>query len=173
MVFLEYIMEDLNKLLESNDINGLNRLVATRKLDINEIISDHKEIEPSLYIDTSSIHGFGVFCKTPIKTNQLIESVNIIPLEFTSKYHKDNTILNYCYAFPEDSEESKKHGFRLFIFTGFGMMYNHQKKNLCNAKWLWDTPNNRAKIVALKPISPKQEITIDYGPGYWNRINGN
>ena len=166
-------MQDLKKLLESNDIENLNRLVATRNLDVSKIISDHKDIPPSLYVDTSPIHGFGVFCQTPIKPNQLIESVHIIPLEFTSKYHKDNIILNYCYAFPEDSEESKRHGFRLFMFTGFGMMYNHQQKNMYNAKWLWDTNNNQAKLFAIKPIQPKEEITIDYGSGYWNRINGN
>lgn len=173
MVFLEYIMEDFKTLLESNDVNSLNRLAATRKIDINEIISDYKEIPPSLYTDVSLIHGLGVFCRTPITAHQLIENVNIIPLEFTSKYHKDNTILNYCYAFPEDSEESKKHGFKLFMFTGFGMMYNHQQKTICNARWLWDIANMEAKIFAIKPIQPKEEITIDYGLGYWSRVNGN
>lgn len=170
MVFFEYlIMDDLEKLLQSNDIHNLNRLVATRKLDKNAIIAQHKDIPVSLYCDSSRIHGLGVFTKENVKQGQLIETVNIIPLEFTSRYHKDLTILNYCYAFPDNSEESKKHGAKLFMFTGFGMMYNHQEQEKCNAKWLWDIEHNQAKLVCIKNIGHNSEITINYGIGYWNR----
>lgn len=162
-------MEDLEKLLSSNDIHGLNRLVATRRLDKESIIAEHKEIAPSLFCDVSNIHGTGVFSHTPIRAGQLIEIVQIIQLEFRSKYHKDNTIINYCYTFPENSIEEQTHGTKLFMFTGFGMMYNHQESPSCNARWLWDIEHNTAKLIAIKHIQPKQEITIDYGTGYWNR----
>lgn len=162
-------MEDLEKLLSSNDIHGLNRLVATRKLDKESIIAGHKEVVPSLYCSVSKIHGFGIFSQTPIRVGQLTEIVRVIPLEFRSKYHKDNTIINYCYAFPEDSTEEKTHGTKLFMFTGFGMMYNHQETPSCNAKWLWDIEQQTAKLIAIKHIQPNEEITIDYGTGYWNR----
>lgn len=157
----------LNKLLMNGDTAALNRLVATVSIDKNNIISQHKDIPPSLYLSKSSIHGMGVFSHTSIKSGQLIETVQIIPLEFTSKYHKDNTIIDYCYAFPDDSDETKKHGPKLFMFTGFGMMYNH--KLIHNAKWLWDLNNSQAKLVAIKNILENEEVTIDYGPGYWNR----
>lgn len=158
----------LSKLLEKGDIEALNRLVATQKIDKNSIISQHKEIPPSLFLSQSRIHGMGVFSYTRIRPGQIIENVHIIPLEFPSKYHKDNSILNYCYAYPEDSIETKQHGSKLFMFTGYGMMYNHKSPNN-NAKWLWDIPNNQAKLLATIPIEEKTEITIDYGIGYWNR----
>jgi SET domain-containing protein len=161
--------EDLEKLLNSNDVNGLNRLVATRRLDKETIIAEYKETPPSLYCDKSNTHGYGVFSQTPIRLGQLIETVRIIPLEFRSKYHKDDTIINYCYAFPENSTEEENHGAKLFMFTGLGMMYNHQDTTQCNAKWLWDMEQHMAKLIAIKHIQPNQEITIDYGVGYWNK----
>lgn len=160
----------ISKLLEAGDINALNRLVATRSVDKNAIIDEYKEIIPDLYITYSTIHGKGVFTRSSINSGQLIESVHIIPLEFTSKYHKDTTIMNYCYALPKiDTETLDKEGHQLFIFTGFGMMYNHRDSNRCNAKWLWDLDHQSAKLIAKKKISPNEEITIDYGYGYWNR----
>jgi SET domain-containing protein len=162
-------MDDLEKFLQANDTHNLNRLVATRKLDKNAIIAEYKDRPITLYCDSSKIHGLGVFTKEHIKKGQLIETVNIIALEFSSKYHKDLTILNYCYAFPENTEESKKHGSKLFIFTGFGMMYNHQEQDRCNARWLWDIEHNHAKLIAISNILPNSEITINYGIGYWDR----
>lgn len=162
-------MEDslLLKLIESGDVQGLNRFVATQKLDKDKIISNFKEEPPELYLGPSSIHGQGVFNKRPLSVGQLIETVRIIGLEFRSKYHKDSILLDYCYAFPEISDETQKHGHQLFIFTGYGMMYNHSNEKTCNAKWLWDLPNSSAKIIAIKNIKENTEITIDYGKGYW------
>ena len=160
----------LSSLLDSEDVGNLNRLAAINKINTKDIISNSREIPPTLYTRSSNIHGIGVFSSTPIKVGQLIESVYIIPLDFSSKYHKDDTIINYCYALPSDNDEHiKKHGYELFMFTGFGMIYNHQNTSLCNAKWFWDLDNKSAKLLAVKNIINDQEITIDYGYGYWNR----
>jgi SET domain-containing protein len=161
--------DTLSKLIETNDVENLNRLVATSKIDKNQIISNYKDVEPDLFVDKSNIHGLGVFSKYPIRIGQIIETVHIIQLEFSSKYHKDLTIINYCYALPDQSQETIKHGNMLYMFTGFGMLYNHNTKEFCNAKWVWDLPNQQAKLLATKSISQNSEITIDYGKGYWQR----
>jgi hypothetical protein len=162
-------MDNISKLIESNDTHLLNRLVATSKIDTKNIISKHIDITPVLYVTKSELHGFGVFTEHLLKIGQLIETVYIIELDFTSRYHKDQTIIDYCYAFPSESDNTKKHGPKLYMFTGLGMLYNHNNSNKCNAKWLWDVPNKQAKLVCIKTIQPKEEITIDYGQGYWQR----
>lgn len=158
-----------DELLDPKNIHQLNRLVALGKIDASKVIEKHKELEPKLYIGESKLHNRGVFSSTQIRDRQVIENVSIIKLEFRSKYHKDQTIVNYCYAFPEMSEESLSHGYQLFIFTGYGMLYNHQDSKNSNAEWAWDLTNYAAKLIAKKNIQPDQEITIDYGEGYWNR----
>lgn len=162
----------ISSLLDTNNIHELNRLAATGLINKTNIINQVSVVLPDLYSKKSAIHGIGVFSHTPINKEQIIENVNILALEFPSKYHKDSTIMNYCYAFPGSNQNYvDQHGNILYMFTGFGMLYNHQPKDVCNAQWLWDLPNNSAKLIAKKKIVADTEITIDYGNGYWNRTS--
>jgi SET domain-containing protein len=179
-------MDDfLKKIIDLENKHDLNLFLAKNKSSIRKdiIFSSEKKIidndeKPHIvetldlyssptFIDKSSIHEYGVFADKYFKIDDIIETCYTIELEFRDKYHKDKTILDYAYALFTNDVDTTNHGNKLILLTGNGMLYNHDPNN--NAEWKLINKERKAILVAIKDIEKKTEITINYGPGYWNR----
>jgi hypothetical protein len=167
---------DLNSIIQSEDNRELDKFLAKNKHNIdfksfkktNSEIKHKKPKIPTTIVKKSSLHGKGVFSEIEIEKNSIVEICHMIELEFRDKYHKDKTLLNYCYTVVDnDDTDSLSHGNKIFLLTGNGMMYNHSEKN--NAIWKINKSENTAILLSHKKILAGQEITINYGNGYWRR----
>jgi SET domain-containing protein len=173
--------EQIKAFIDSEDSESLNRILIKKRDLIPKLQKKQKEKKPNktilfdsntvkIAVKPSSIHRYGVFALEKINANSVIETCFLIELEFRDKYHKDKTILDYCYTLAhQKDEENKNHGNKLFFLTGLGMIYNHSKD--FNAKWILSEDNANMILIALENIEKNKEITIDYGQGYWNRKN--
>lgn len=159
--------KDVDDFLSKNDTAGLYKLARSKSFDPSSLIfSDlsSRVTEPQLvvglYVKKSNIHGLGVFSKSKISNKSIIEKCHAIPLEFRNKYHKDSTIMSYCYSFGNEDNLVKEHGRQLYLLTGNGLLYNHSAQP--NAKWIFDSDNMIAKLIAIQDIELDSEITTNY-----------
>lgn len=130
--------------------------------------------EPSSLIEArlSDVHFRGVFAKTKIAKDQIIEECPLVPLSNRSRYHSDPTIINYVYANKNcDCTECKTHGFIYYMVLGYGMLYNHRENP--NAKWSFDYKNYIAQLIATTDIEQQEEIFISYGEQHMVNYMGN
>ncbi len=109
---------------------------------------------PGLYILDSLDKGRGVFTSIEISEGDLIE---ICPVIEISKLeipiiHK-TTLHDYYFLWGEDMDQCA-------IALGFGSLYNHEIQP--NANFILDFENKSIDIVAIKTISPGDEITLNY-----------
>ena len=153
--------------LNKNDTAGLYKLARSKGFDPSNLIfsdlsSKITESQPkvTLYVQKSDIHGLGVFTKSKIFNKSLIEQCYAIPLEFRNKYHKDSTIMSYCYSFGNEDSLVKEHGRKLYLLTGYGLLYNHSTSP--NSKWIFDSDNLVAKLIDIADIELGSEITTNY-----------
>lgn len=157
----------LSDIINNNDDISLHKIIRSKGFDPSNIIfsdnsSTHKKAESlaELYIKPSEIHGLGVFSKSNIVDKSIIEKCYAIELEFRNKYHKDSTIMSYCYSFDKDDEITKEHGRRLYLLTGYGLLYNHSVSP--NSKWIFDPKNKICQLIAIQNIDKDSEITVNY-----------
>lgn len=109
---------------------------------------------PGLYIAYDEKKGRGVFTTKAIGSGDLIEvcPVIVVPKAELPVLHK--TILHdYYFLWGEKMEDAA-------IALGFGSLYNHELNP--NANFILDIENNTIDILAIKEISPGDEITINY-----------
>ena len=120
-----------------------------------------------VYVKFSNVHGRGVFAKEPIEAGSYIEIFPLTPASFRTKYQGDFNFVHYAFvnsACP--CEECKRHGYLIYISSGFANMYNHQTPPKNNAKFIMDYKNLCGKVEALKIIKKDEEILVDYGPKF-------
>jgi SET domain-containing protein len=102
-------------------------------------------------IKKSPTHNRGVFAKTKIKKNSLIEICQVIPLSKNDLEHIDKTNLyNYYFRW-------HKYG---AIALGNGSLYNHSYSP--NAFYYPDYKNNTIIFESIKDISKNEEIFVNY-----------
>lgn len=51
------------------------------------------------------------------------------------------------------------------LMLGYGSLYNHSAKPNCDAQW---GACETILFIATRKIRPREELTIDYGKGYWS-----
>lgn len=115
----------------------------------------------NIYVGKSDIHLRGVFAKEDMASNTTIEVFPITPTFFRTKYQADPQILSY--GFINDGcpcKECAKHGYVIYLASGFGSMYNHQPEP--NAKIELNYRDLYGKIIAKKSIRKDEEIFITY-----------
>lgn len=119
-----------------------------------------------IIVGNSEVHGRGVFATSSIKEKELIERCPLVLMEYRSKYQLDPQIFNYMYAEPPcPCEDCQKHGFRIHLVLGYGMIYNHQDNP--NALWKFNYTQLFADVIAIKDIAENQEIFVSYGNQYF------
>ncbi len=119
----------------------------------------------SIFIDKSPIHGWGVFAKTKILKDSIIEETPYIFLfnkgEEELEVNK-NMLFDYRFSYPADTHWKEQ-----VIPMGYGCVYNHS--NDPNAFWETDTEKKTFRFKALRDIIAGEEIFTYYGPSYyWN-----
>lgn len=109
---------------------------------------------PTIFVANSTVHGLGVFTKTHIPAQSIIEICPIIYLPPKDIPGVQKTELNNYYF---EWDEDRKGG---AIALGYGSIYNHSVEP--NAYYDVDSDNKQLYILAFRNIVPGEEITINY-----------
>ncbi|MCJ7553414.1 MAG: SET domain-containing protein [Ignavibacteriaceae bacterium] len=112
------------------------------------------ELEKSIYVKTSSIHGSGIFTPTQIPAGSAILQISgeiISGNECERREEEENNVYIFwngddCYI---DTAETNKIKY-----------INHKCDYNCDVV---ETNNNRLLLVAARDILRDEELTIDYG----------
>jgi SET domain-containing protein len=103
-------------------------------------------------------NGRGVFATRDIAKDQLIEECPLLlieDIEYTSQNHPLST-----YLFQVDDDTSA-------LALGYGSLYNHAGKK-ANATYAIDEDDRLLRVYAARSIDADEEITVNYGTGYWS-----
>jgi hypothetical protein len=115
----------------------------------------------NVYVGKSEVHLRGVFAKKDMEFNTIVEVFPITPTFFRTKYQADPQILSYGFINSGcPCQECKKHGYVIYLSSGYGSMYNHQPES--NARIELNYKDLYGKIIAKKPIRKDEEIFISY-----------
>ena len=114
-----------------------------------------------IYIDKSSVHGWGVFAYDEIKEGEVFEECPVFTLPIP-KGESSPLLIDYRFNWPQGTEWEEQ-----VVSWGFGSLYNRSDDP--NAYWISDLGRKTFKFIAVKNISPGQEIFIWYGDSnYWS-----
>jgi uncharacterized protein len=112
-----------------------------------------------IYIKKSEIPnaGRGVYARSDIKKNEIIESCPIIEVpEHDMSNLKESILVTYFFYFGKNKE-------RLVVALGFGSIYNHTYKP--NATYKIKHTERTLDFIALSDIKKDDEITVNYNYG--------
>jgi len=111
-----------------------------------------------IIIDSSPVHGQGVFATREIAEGEIIEQCPYIVID-DDDLAEANRLQDYLFTSPDQPGD-------YLCVLGYGMMYNHS--NEPNAEWEIDEDDIQfVRFTALKPISYGEEIFQNYGDEYW------
>jgi len=115
----------------------------------------------NVYVGKSDVHLRGVFAKTDMELNTVAEVFPITPTFFRTKYQADPQILSYGFVNGGcPCKECQKHGYVIYLSSGYGSMYNHQPQS--NARIELNYKDLYGKIITTKRIHKDEEIFITY-----------
>ena len=105
---------------------------------------------------------YHVMAKTDIKQGELIERCPMIKLEHKSKYITDGQILKYAIVEPSnDVEETKKHGYNLWMMLGDGSYYERSENpDVIRAYFDFKFNKEYVDILAIKDIAKNTNIIV-------------
>jgi SET domain-containing protein len=112
-----------------------------------------------IYIKESKIPnaGRGVYAKSDIKKNEIIEKCPIIEVpKHDMSNLKESILVTYFFYFGKNRE-------RLVVALGFGSIYNHTYKP--NATYKIKYVERTLDFIALNDIKKDDEITVNYNYG--------
>jgi uncharacterized protein len=116
-------------------------------------------IFPDLYIDKSDKKGRGVFTKTLIPANTIIETSPVIIMTGDERKLLDQTLLHdYIFEWGPDSKQC-------CMALGYIAVYNHSYRSNC--EYEMDFKNEVIKIKTIRDIEAGEELFINYN-GDWN-----
>lgn len=123
---------------------------------------DYKVYPPTkVYIDKSPVHGWGVFAKTDIEENEVIEECTILTLPI-NKGEVSPLLIDYRFNWPQGNDFEEQ-----VIGLGYASLYNHSQNP--NAFWVSDIPKRTFKFISNKKILEGEEIFTWYGDvNYWS-----
>ena len=145
--------------------NNIEQTIKDQQKDEKIILPDIKYDCSKVYIKLSEVHARGVFAKEDIKYNDVIEIFPITPSYYRTKYQGDAQVIAYGFVNHAcHCEECKRHGYLIYISSGYGNMYNHQPD--FNASYEINFQQLYGTIRAVKPIEKDEEIFINYSSTY-------
>lgn len=116
-------------------------------------------IDPSLYIDETNEKGRGVFTKTPIPANTVIEISPVVVMSAEERKLLDQTKLHdYIFEWGPESRQC-------CMALGYIAVYNHSYQSNC--EYEMDFENASIKIKTMRLIEAGEELFINYN-GDWN-----
>lgn len=112
-----------------------------------------------LYIDKTDEMGRGVFTKTSIPANTIIETSPVIIMSGDERKLLDQTLLHdYIFEWGPDSKQC-------CMALGYIAVYNHSYRSNC--EYEMDFTNEIIKIKTIRDIEAGEELFINYN-GDWN-----
>jgi uncharacterized protein len=106
-----------------------------------------------LYLSESSVSGLGVFAKSDIEADEIIEECHFIELTEKDFNKIDDMLKEYVFCFPLGCKNN-------CVVFGFGSIYNHSLLN--NAYWECDVEKRIFRFKSNKLIKSGEEIFINY-----------
>ena len=107
-----------------------------------------------LYIDSSSIHGRGVFTQKAFDRGEIIERSPLVLINEADSQLLEGSVL-YDYYFTVQNKQTP-----IVFALGFGSVYNHASS--ANASYSINLSSAIIIIKAHRYISAGEEITINY-----------
>lgn len=107
---------------------------------------------PALYIDKSSVDGYGVFVSKRLEVGDLIEECPIPQTRFPISYKNI-----YEHLMPYPSLENTQ---SLWIPSGFATLLNHA--DVPNIRWHIDEDKQIAYFFSCDFVRPNEELFINY-----------
>ena len=115
-----------------------------------------------IYVESSPIHGLGVFASEDISEEEILEVCTVIDMgmRFGDTSH---ILIDYRFNWPQGGSPWDKQ----VVSTGFALLYNHS--NTPNAAWRSNLENNTFEFYSIKNIKDGEEVFVWYGDvSYWN-----
>ena len=115
-----------------------------------------------IYVESSPIHGLGVFASEDINEEEILEVCTVIDMgmRFGDTSH---ILIDYRFNWPQGGNPWDKQ----VVSTGFALLYNHS--NTPNAAWRSNLENNTFEFYSIKNIKAGEEVFVWYGDvSYWN-----
>jgi hypothetical protein len=115
-----------------------------------------------IYVESSPIHGLGVFASEDISEEEILEVCTVIDMgmRFGDTSH---ILIDYRFNWPQGGSPWDKQ----VVSTGFALLYNHS--NTPNAAWRSNLENNTFEFYSIKNIKAGEEVFVWYGDvSYWN-----
>ena len=115
-----------------------------------------------IYVESSPIHGLGVFASEDINEGEILEVCTVIDMgmKFGDNSH---ILIDYRFNWPQGGSPWDKQ----VVSTGFALLYNHS--NTPNAAWRSNLENNTFEFYSIKNIKAGEEVFVWYGDvSYWN-----
>jgi SET domain-containing protein len=115
-----------------------------------------------IYVESSPIHGLGVFASEDINEGEILEVCPVIDMgmRFGDTSH---ILIDYRFNWPQGGSPWDKQ----VVSTGFALLYNHS--NTPNAAWRSNLENNTFEFYSIKNIKADEEVFVWYGDvSYWN-----
>ena len=103
-------------------------------------------------------HGRGVFAARHFDKGDSVESCPTLELPADQVTGRLN---DYVFGSNEGEDE-------VLLLLGFGMLYNHSAEP--NLEYVQEEPHV-ITFVAIRPVEPGDELTIDYGEEWWETRN--
>lgn len=123
-------------------------------------MKDRLFFNSKIEIRKSPIHGWGVFAKEDIKSNEILEEIPFLILPI-NKGDISSLFIDYRFNFPSGNWKYQ------VLPMGFACYYNHS--NNPNAGWYTDEENEIFIFTSNRFIYKDEEIFTYYGDvNYWN-----
>ena len=115
---------------------------------------------PDIYIANAESKGRGIYCKTDLPADVVIEIVPVIVMSEDDRKLLDKTLLHdYIFEWTPD-------GARLCCMAlGYVPIYNHSYTSNC--EYVMNYEEQTISILTMRPIPAGEELTINYN-GDWD-----
>jgi SET domain-containing protein len=115
-------------------------------------------LRKGLFIDNAGKKGRGVFTKTAIPAETVIEKSPVIVLDPDDRKKVEETSLtNYIFEWGENTDHAA-------VALGWISIYNHASPSNC--EYVMDYKGQTISIQTMREISPGEELTINYSAGW-------
>ena len=104
------------------------------------------------------LYGRGVFATRHFDEGEAVEHCPTLELP---ENEVAGQLGDYVFGSNEGEDE-------VLLLLGFGMLYNHSAEP--NVEYVQEEPRV-IKFVAIRPVEPGDELTIDYGEEWWQTRN--
>ena len=103
-------------------------------------------------------YGRGVFATRAFAANEALEHCPTLELPGDEVVGQ---LGDYVFGSNENEDD-------VILLLGYGMLYNHSAAP--NVEYVQEEPRV-IKFVAIRPVEPGDELTIDYGEEWWETRN--